>query len=685
MRSIKVVLAVLTLCTISMAIIRDVYTPKDSYEKYYNKNVNLIAKIENISDISKEYHNYVIYNIKVINGNCITKLKGKINLKTYKQNYSESKTFPEISDTILASGELKEPIKNGNSSNFFIKNYYNSIQVYGNMTISISNVKILRNPAFSIMRTGYIIKNQMELKYNSIPKRERELVKGIVFGDGELSSIDKDEFANAGISHIIAVSGFNLAIITYALMWVLKKIKIKSYISNLILIMTIWSFYVIAGGGISILRAAIMLTVLLLCSIFCIKYDNITVLCGALNIILLIFPENLFSLGFYLSFLATLGIFVFYPRIRAHMSFGNIIKNNISATIAAQILIIPILINCFNYISLISIIINLITAPLAEILTILGMLTAIMPIRISKIINYLNYILAKSILFVVDISCKNLKPIIVIESLPIILTILYYLLIFVMLTKNFKVKVTSMVLYCCILSIYYFYSFLLPSQLYVYAIDVGQGDSLLIKTPLRKYILIDGGGTPEYSKSTYDPGLKSVQPFLYSKGCNEINILVITHSHEDHVNGLLTIVNKFKIDNVIIAKYMPSSKNYIKLIKMLKNKHVNIKAVKQGDNFLVDKIKFDVLNPQKNDIFKDTHSDPNNDSVVLKLKYKKFKMLFTGDIEHEAENEILKLKTDLKCDVLKVGHHEHVIVKCLTHSNLSQPLYFLMSTPSITV
>lgn len=680
MRSVKSIIALagFSLLVIAFAIIRNMNTPLNNYKILYDKQVNLIAKVEKIIDIKDGCYKYSIDNITVVGAVKSFKLGGKIKLSAKISN-NNTKNIPETGDVIFVSGVLREPFKNGNSSDFFTQNYINSIQMYGSLNISQYNIKILKHPRFDIFRSGYIIKNEMELKYNSLPKREGELLKGIVFGDGQLSDTDKDEFAATGISHIIAVSGFNLAIIIYALKWIFKKIKFKGCISDILLIMTIWSFYILTGGGISILRAALMLTILILCNLLSIKYNNCIVLFIVLDIVLLISPQDLFSLGFYLSFLATLGIIIFYNRIRVHIPFIESIKNNVAVTIAAQILILPLLINCFNYVSPISVLINLITAPLAEAATVIGMLSAVMPYKISVIINCINYILTRSILLIVDLSCRNLNPIIVLESLPIIFVILYYIFVFSMLIKSSKIKYIIMGTCCSIMAVYLSYSFFLPAKLSIYAIDVGQGDSLFIKTPSNKCILIDGGGTPEYSKSTYDPGLKSVQPFLYSKGCSKIDLLVVTHSHEDHVNGLLSVVNKFKISNVILSKYMPLSKNYSKLIKLLKDKHANIKTVSQGDSFFIDKIKFDVLNPQKKDLFINTHSDPNNDSVVLKLTYMKFKMLFTGDIEHEAEEEILKSTTDLRCDVLKIGHHGSKFSSSDIFLQRVKPIYAIIS------
>ena len=178
-----------------------------------------------------------------------------------------------------------------------------------------------------------------------------------------------------------------------------------------------------------------------------------------------------------------------------------------------------------------------------------------------------------------------------------------------------------------------------------------QGDSCLILTSLNTSILIDGGGS-----ETYDVGENILLPYLLSRRITKIDYILCSHFDTDHCGGIKTILENIKVKNLIISKQKENYENFNEIMQIAKKKHVNIIIVKAKDRIAFDKTAYiDVLYPTKNL----AHSDINNNSIVAKFISKGISILFTGDIEKEAEENILNIytKKELKADILKVAHH----------------------------
>ena len=201
---------------------------------------------------------------------------------------------------------------------------------------------------------------------------------------------------------------------------------------------------------------------------------------------------------------------------------------------------------------------------------------------------------------------------------------------------------------------------IIPKKLKIHFVDVGQGDCTFITTPLNKTILIDGGGS---MSGEYDVGESTLLPYILDRGYTKIDYVFISHFDQDHVGGILTILEELKVGQVYISKQEQDSENYQKFLRIVKDKKIKVKVLRQGDCLKIEKnLYFDILWPIEEQI---QENILNNNAMVMKLRYEKFSMLFTGDIEEIAEEKILefyKEKIDkgeniLKSDVLKVAHH----------------------------
>jgi competence protein ComEC len=168
-------------------------------------------------------------------------------------------------------------------------------------------------------------------------------------------------------------------------------------------------------------------------------------------------------------------------------------------------------------------------------------------------------------------------------------------------------------------------------------------------------VLIDGGGHEGDSKDLSDIGETIVIPFLLDYGVTKLDAVVATHGHNDHAQGLKAVLQSFEVDYL----FVPNNQNAVELKELLqiaKEKGIPIQRSQKGDTIKLDsRTVLEVLYPESNFI---SMKDPLNDgSLVLKLIYGNTSVLFTGDIGMEAEAHMLKEKTNVKSDVLKVAHH----------------------------
>jgi beta-lactamase superfamily II metal-dependent hydrolase len=178
----------------------------------------------------------------------------------------------------------------------------------------------------------------------------------------------------------------------------------------------------------------------------------------------------------------------------------------------------------------------------------------------------------------------------------------------------------------------------------VHFINVGQGDSILIVTPEGNTMLIDGG--PK------DSGADLVS-YLKKQGINKINVIVATHPHEDHIGGLINVINSFKVDNIIDSGVSHTTQTYKNYLSAIQSKNINFVNWSLGQQFdFGNNISFTIVGP-----ITKSSSDLNNSSIVIYFKYNKNTFLFAGDAQSVEEGKIVSSGADINADVLKVGHH----------------------------
>lgn len=566
---------------------------------------------------------------------------------------------------ITFTGELELPTKQRNKGGFDYSKYLYSQNIYGSIYISNTNtIEIVEENKFHLI--SWIQDNIFKILGQVLPKEELGILIGMLIGDTALISEDIEEsFQKSGITHLLAVSGSNVAYIILATKTVFQKLIGRNF-ANYVTIFMVILFVLISGASPSVVRAGIMANILILSEILSRAPDTYSTVATTAIFILLYNPFIICDIGFLLSFGGTLGILFLNQKITETMknkfpkisetSFGKIVFESLSVTLAAQLFLLPVMWYFFNQISIVSILTNLLVGPFTGIITILGLIVyfiGLISTSIAQVLSYSIYVLISFIIFISQL-CSEIPYGTLQFPTPTILFILtYYLVLYLIFSKNNNKGHLKFLVFILVIIQVFFKIF--PSfYLEIHMIDVGQGDSMLIQTRHGKNILIDGGGS---ENSSYDVGEKVLVPYLLDNTNGIIDCMMISHFHEDHAEGCITVLKELKVKQIVIGTQPIMTTLYKEVLKLANEKKIPIITLVAGDCINIDEVKFKVLFPKKEI---EIQGDLNNNSMVIKMQYYETSLLLTGDIEDKTEKMILEednIKDMLDIDILKVGHH----------------------------
>lgn len=611
----------------------------------------------------KEYKD--LYKVKIVNSKNSARNGTKLYIRVNK------KANIEVGDMLLINGTYLEPDVARNERGFNYKEYLKTLEIYG--TVEINHYKVIKKGRINklILYTARL-KEILKSNISKVIKKaeNKNLLIAMILGDTEdLSEELKTDFLNSNLYHILSVSGGQVSNIIIGITILFRLLKIHKKIMDVLCIVILIEFMFLTGLTPSIIRACIMCIISLISGLIIRRYDIANSLGISLLIILINNPFAINSLSVLLSYFGFLGIIVLGSFTIKEVN--KVIKNNILryilniviSSVAAQIFIFPIILYIFGTISLTFIFSNLLIIPLSTVITIIGLFIMICPLQIFGFVEPLIELTINIVGFFSNIGISkiyciipNIKEIITYYVMSLYL---YYMLRrdYIYKIKHFfrkYKKILVLILLLCI-GISFIYKNI-PKDLYINFIDVGQGDSTLITTQFNKKILIDGGGS-EFG-STFDVGEKTLLPYLLKKKIHKLDYVIISHFDSDHVGGILTILEELNVKQVLIPKQVEYSENYNKFLDIIKKRNIKVKIVGEGNTINIDKNTYlDILWPEEKQI---TDNVLNNNSLIVRLCYKNFKMLFTGDIEEIAEQKLLQKYENtekLTADILKVAHH----------------------------
>lgn len=571
-------------------------------------------------------------------------------------NIKMAQDIPSIKygDSLYIEGEFKQPEEARNYKGYNYKQYLKTKKIIG--TVELEKVKILKSSNGSFIHN--IQKYIRDTINGTLTDEEGNLLLAILLGDKDKLSEDiQESFKTSNLSHMLAVSGAHVSYIILGLTYVLQNSIIGKKNGKIVCIIFLLAFMAITNFTPSVTRACIMAILTLLSSIIYRKSDVYTNISVAALITLIFNPYSLLDLGFQLSYGGTIGIIIFIKRIQEKKSNSkviNYIKQMALVSIYANIIIIPIMMYHFNTVSFTFIISNIMASPILGIIVITGFLFIIASITVKPLTRLIAIFIKPILSILIKISqiCSKLPFSNILVVTPYMFNVIsYYAIILYCIKskKNNKCKIIICLLIVLILINFIIYIF--PQKLRIFFIDVGQGDSTLIITPDKKTVLVDGGGS-----DSFDVGEKVLLPYLLDRRILKVDYVLISHFDTDHCGGILTIMEKVKVKNIIISEQAEHSENYERFKKLMIHKKIRLIEVKKGDKIKIGRYsEFKILFPTSRLL---SENPLNNNSIVAQFNYNNFKMLFTGDIEKLAEQQILKTeKAEIRADILKVAHH----------------------------
>lgn len=642
----------IVMCISSIYVYNKNLNYESKYKKYDNKNISIEGTI--ISDIEEKEYNYT-FTIRTKDDYFL------VNLKKNKEEISL-----EYGDKLQISGEYQEPNKARNYKGFDYKNYLKINKIYGIIRVDLyTNIIIKHQKNLSNFKL-LIHKIREKLKQNIqelLTKETYALGIGILIGDNSrINEKIVEDFKNSNLSHMLAVSGahINYVVLTVSILFTKKRAGIKT--QRVVTIIMMLFFMELTQMTSSVVRAGISCIIYMLASLLYRKADVINAMAISTLLTLLNNPFKLFDIGFQLSYAGTLGIILFCKLINIPIKnkLLKYLKDSIIISISANIFIIPIMMYQFNTISLTFILSNLLAGPLlgiSIILEIIVLLISFMSINIAAIpAKVLNILLILIINIANWFSNIEISKIYVITP-QIISIVAYYLICAAIILKQKNRKIIVIIM----LTVLIINLFPTPKKLRINFIDVGQGDSTLIRTETNKVILIDSGGST--ASSSFDVGNKVLLPYLLDRRIKKIDFIIVSHFDADHCQAFETVIDNINVRKVVVCKQSMITQEYLNIINKCKKKNIKIIVVERGDKLKIDKrTEFEILHPGER-FLDDGKGGLNANAIVCKMNYKLnngkiFSILFTGDIEVEAEKELEQVYgKKLKADILKVAHH----------------------------
>ena len=643
--------------------------------------IQFAGKIINIEGTFLEYvksdKEYCSFTLKVSKVDQYPIKFEKIRINYYGKDSSAQKfNYGELIKTTIS---IEIPDGQRNPGGFDYRRYLLTQNIH---TIGISKGELNKvgEGQYNIfVKNSLLIKDKIiEVFEKSLPSKEAALLEGIVLSKTDTLDEDlKNDFSNSGLSHIMAASGMNVVFIVMPLEYIYKRLRMRKSLSVVISTVILIVFTIITGASPSVVRAVIMSLILLFGKLINKQSDILTSLAFSALLILLYNPISLFDIGFQLSFVATLSLALLYEKVQGFFKFmPKYLQDTVAVTLTAQIGITPIIVYYFNKFSLVSLFSNIPAAPLAGVILLLGVITAILGqvhIIFAKLLGGLNYFLLKALILIAEKSVDIPYSTVSVPTPKHYSVVLYYCIIIAMifLWKPIKEKINLKLMYkarVCLCTLLFVIA-IIPKNLEVSFIDVGQGDSIFIKCPSGKVILIDGGAT---LKNNSDMGEKVVVPFLLDKGISKIDIIVMTHTDSDHAGGLTTIIEEMDVKAVAVPVSTDFSKQK-QLHNAIKARSVKLIRIKPKSKIGIEKgIYFEALNL-------DNQANDNDKSLVLRMTYKNRSFLFTGDTSQNYEKAILEQKVSIGADVLKVSHHGSKYSTTDEFLNASQPKVAIIS------
>ncbi|MGH2453538.1 MAG: DNA internalization-related competence protein ComEC/Rec2 [bacterium] len=540
---------------------------------------------------------------------------------------------------------------------------------------SHSSPAVLSRHGGSRWRRGiYELRDRMVGPLRSLPEPYGGLLAGLLLGASAGGGAEmEDLFLRAGLLHLLVVSGAQVGLVAAATLFAVGAFGGRHGLGLGLAAGVILFFATMVGWSPSVGRAAIMGLVGVSARLLGRDPDAASTLALAALLWLAFHPATLFGLGFQLSFAATWGLLFLSPALTPPLR-PRWVAQLIAVTLAAQIAVAPLLAVVFQRVSPAALPANVLVLPLIAAivpagfgLSLVGLiLPALASALVPAFLPPLWMIVAVARVFASAPGAQLWLP-------PLQWwhgAAAYLLLGLLPRCRRGAMAWSSLLTIALSVTLAFAGGGVLAANvrgphLTVAVLDVGQGDAIFVRGPTGRTMLLDGGGevevggrSPQGGRGRNDIGLRRVVPALRRMGVRRVDVVMLSHAHEDHVGGLPAVLENFRVDLVIDPGVPHPSPSYLQFLDLVRRRRIPYALGRQGQRIdLGGGAAVDILWPPGEGEGPVTDNPVHDRGLVARLTYGRVSVLLTGDVEAEVEAALLRSGLPLQSTVLKVGHH----------------------------
>ena len=536
------------------------------------------------------------------------------------------------------------------------------------------------------------------------PDEEAGILEAMLFGEkSELSGDIKELYQAAGISHVLVISGLHISLLALAVAGVLRRLGFPMPVWVILSVGVLAGYGILIGQPTTAVRALLMFFVLQGARLLGRSYDLLSALAFAGILMLLDNPDLILDGGCRLSFCAVIGVgWYVSEKNKIFRSIGEkekrknrgkggkgsnagAILENIRAGWYLWLFTLPVMLDTFYQVSVVGILWNLVAIPLLPVIIAsggLGVVLAGWNIFLGSLAGSPAYGMVQLYQEIGNISEKLPvgmwtpgQP-----SKPVIAG--YYLVIFLLVLvekqlikreKRWKIrKIFPGMELCSMLLLLLLMAHPWQQREKITFLDVGQGDASLLQSG-GQILLLDGGSTSQKNVGTY-----VILPYIKQQGISCLEAIVLTHTDQDHINGVTEVLEEGKkgwltVKNLMYPYWMEGTEQGKQLKKLAEEAGASCRKIRAGDRLTIGKAEAVVLYPKEQEKI----AEPNAGSLVLFWKWEGVRAMFTGDLPEEKERELLQNLP--ACEILQVGHHGSATSTCREFLEQVQPSLAVIS------
>ena len=544
------------------------------------------------------------------------------------------------------------------------------------------------------------------------PSLHAQLLKGILLGKrSDLPTETLDIFRNSGTFHVLAVSGLHVGLVAMFCYFGFGCFRLPQKVLCLLTILAVLIYASLIGFRPSVFRASLMAILFLFATLIDRDADLFNLLAFAALVLLFLNPQQVWDVGFQLSFVAVVSIVYFVPKMEQPLRrlweneddsvsvltrFRNAavkwIVLSYLVTLAAQIGTTPLTAHHFFRCYPLGFIVGPFAVGLVSLIVAVGMVSVCLGfiyLPFAKLIALLNHAIISVFLALIGMFGQAWG--VVKLATPTFGIFLLYVGLFLGIAhwryvyKRWRVaSLIGMSIFAIWIWDTAFHE--RGKLLEVVTLDVGQGDAAFVRFPDDRTLLIDGGIQRSYYDAKkqrlvdYDVGKRVIEPYLDSQGVRKLDMVVLTHPDVDHGGGLGHILENFDVGRVLGISDMPlDSQTHQRLHTIVNANNIPYAFPFAGKIEFTPTATLNLLHPIDAASVNLLDQDKNDDSLVIKLTYREVDILFTGDIGKQAEARLVASGQDLRSEILKVPHHGSRTSSSAQFIDAVQPRYAIFS------